>query len=89
MAKAGGALRSLRSLAACLGADPTELYDAGFTSRIHVSTLARANRSRSWRIHADLAQRLIAPARALYAGGNLGLELDETVYALDSSTVDL
>ena len=81
--------RCLRSLAACLGAVPTDLYHAGFTSRIHVSTLARANRSRSWRIHGDLAQRLIARARALYASEDLGLELDETVYALDSSTVDL
>ena len=76
-------------LGCLLGAVPTDLYHAGFTARIHVSTLARANRGRSWRIHADLAQRLIARARTLYAGEDLGLELDETVYALDSSTVDL
>ena len=81
--------KSLRSLTASLGAVPTDLYHAGFTSRVHFSTLARANRSRSWRIYADLAQRLIARARALYADEDLGLDLNETVYALDSSTVAL
>ena len=72
--------KSLRSLTASLGAVPTDLYHAGFTSRVHFSTLARANRSRSWRIYADLAQRLIARARALYADEDLGLDLNETVY---------
>ena len=53
------------------------------------NTLANANRKRDWRIHADFAQALIRIARPLYAGEDLGLELDNTVYALDSSTVDL
>lgn len=81
--------KSLRALTACLGAVPTKLYHAGFTAPIHVSTLARANERRAWQMHADLAQRLIARARALYADEDLGVELDATVYALDSSTVDL
>ncbi|MDE0625565.1 MAG: transposase [Bryobacterales bacterium] len=58
-------------------------------SRIPFSTLARANRKRSWRMHLDLTQRLIARARALYADEDPGLDLDETVSALDSSAVDL
>ena len=81
--------KSLRALTACLGAVPAKPYHAGFTAPIHVSTLARANERRSWQMHAHLAQRLIARARALYADEDLGLELDATVYALDSSTVDL
>lgn len=81
--------KSLRALTAFLGAVPTKLYHTGFTAPIHVSTLARANERRAWQMHADLAQRLIARARALYADEDLGLELDATVYALDSSTVDL
>ncbi len=81
--------RNLRLLASALGAVPTDLYHAGFTSRIHVSTLAGASRNRFWRIHAALAQRLINRARALCAGEHFGLELDEAVHPLDSSTVDL
>lgn len=81
--------RSLRALAACLGAVPAKLYHAGFTTPIRVATLARANQRRPWQIPADLAQRLIARARTLHADEDLGLELDDTVYALDSSTVDL
>ena len=68
---------------------PTKLYHAGFTAPIHVSTLARINGRRAWQMHAYLAQRLIARARALYPDEDLGLELDATVYALDSSTMDL
>ncbi len=81
--------RGLRDVTACLGAVPAKLYHAGFDSPVHISTLARANERRDWRIHADLAQRLIVRARTLYVGEDLGLELDSTVYALDSSTVDL
>ncbi len=81
--------RNLRDLAACLDAVPAKLYLAGFTAPIGFSTLARANERRSWHIYEDLAQRLIARARPLYAGEDLGLDLDDTVYALDSSTVDL
>ena len=81
--------KSLRVLTACLGAVPTKLYHAGFSAPVRVSTLARANERRPWRMHADLAHRLIARARALYADEDLGFEMDTTVYALDSSTVDL
>lgn len=81
--------RSLRDLAACLDAVPGKLNHAGFTAPVRVSALARANERRSWRIYEELAQRLIAHARPLYAGEELGLDLAETVYALDSSTVDL
>ncbi len=61
----------------------------GFREPIRRSTLADANESRDWRIHADFAQRLIGQARALYASEDLGLELSNTVYALDSTTIDL
>ena len=81
--------RSLRDLAACLDAVPSKLYHAGFTTPVSFSALARANERRSWHIYEDLAQRLIARARPLYAEEDLGLNLDDTVYALDSSTVDL
>ena len=81
--------RSLRDLVACLDAVPAKLYHAGFTSPISFSTLARANERRPGHIDKDLAQHLIARARPLYANEDLGLNLDDTVYALDSSTVDL
>ena len=81
--------RSLRDLVACLDAAPAKLYHAGFTAPIGFSTLARANERRCWHIYEDLDQRPIARARPLYAGENLVLDLDDTVYALDSSTVDL
>ena len=61
----------------------------GFRSSVAHSTLADANSSRDWRIYADLAQRLISRARRLYAQEPLGIELDQTVYALDSTTIDL
>ena len=61
----------------------------GFRNPVRRSTLADANETRDWRIYADLAQRLIAQARRLYAGDSLGLDLDNTVYALDSTTIDL
>jgi hypothetical protein len=80
---------SLRDIEVCLSAQDAKLYHMGFRERIRRSTLADANESRDWRIHADFAQRLIGQARALYAGEDLGLELSTTVYALDSTTIDL
>src|SRR5262249_9661593 len=66
-----------------------ETLPMGFRNPVRRSTLADANETRDWRIYADLAQRLIAQARRLYAGDSLGLDLDNTVYALDSTTIDL
>ncbi len=81
---------SLRDIEACLGAVPDRLYHLGFrTQSISRSTLADANEKRDWRIYADFAQSLIREARRLYAGESLGLELEQTVYALDASTIDL
>jgi len=70
-------------------AQDAKLYHMGFREPIRRSTLADANKSRDWRIHADVAQRLIGEARALYASEDLGLDLSNTVYALDSTTIDL
>ena len=81
--------KSLRDLVASLDAVPAKRYHAGFPSPIRLSALARANQRRSWHICEQLALRLIARARPLYADEDLGLDLDETVYALDSSTVNL
>ena len=80
---------SLRDIEASLSANATKLYAMGFRSPVKRSTLADANESRDWRIWADLATVLIRRARKLYASDTLGVELDNTVYALDSSTVDL
>jgi hypothetical protein len=80
---------SLRDIEACLGAAPERLYHMGFSGPVSRSTLADANEQRDWRIYADVAQALIAEARQLYADEPLDLELDRTVYALDSSTIDL
>ena len=80
---------SLRDIEASLSAQSAKLYHMGIRSPVRRSTLADANERRDWRIHAEFAQRLIAQARKLYAGEDLGLELDNTVYALDSSTIDL
>jgi hypothetical protein len=80
---------SLRDIEVCLTAQAGKLYHMGFRERIHRSTLADANEVRDWRIYAEFAQRLIAQARRLYAGDDLGVELDNTVYALDSTTIDL
>ena len=80
---------SLRDIEVCLSAQEAKLYHMGFREPIRRSTLADANESRDWRIHADFAQRLIGQARALYASEDLGLELSNTVYALDSTTIDL
>ena len=81
--------KSLRDIEVCLSAQDAKLYHMGFREPIRRSTLADANESRDWRIHADFAQRLIAQARTLYASEDLGLELSNTVYALDSTTIDL
>jgi hypothetical protein len=82
---------SLRDIEACLGAIPDKLYHLGFRSAVSRSTLADANEKRDWRIYADFAQVLIAEARHLYAAEpiDVDLDLDTTVYALDSTTVDL
>lgn len=80
---------SLRDIEACLRAVEPRLYHMGFRSRIARTTLARANENRDWRIYADLAQVLIRIARPLFAGDGFGVDLDQTVYALDSTTISL
>lgn len=80
---------SLRDIEACLSAQSSKLYHMGFRQPISRSTLADANEGRDWRIYADFAQRLIAQARRLYANEPLAMELNETVYALDATTIDL
>ncbi len=81
---------SLRDIEACLGAQRSKLYHMGIRSGgVARSTLSRANERRDWRIYADFAQALIRLARPLYADEDLGLDLDNTVYALDASTIDL
>ena len=80
---------SLRDIEACLSALHTKLYHVGIRSTIARSTLADANNIRDWRIYAEFAQVLIHIARPLYAHDDIGVELDEVVYALDSTTIDL
>lgn len=80
---------SLRDIEVCLSAQVGKLYHMGLRESVRRSTLADANESRDWRIYADFAQRLIAQARKLYAQEDLGMELSNTVYALDSTTIDL
>lgn len=80
---------SLRDIEACLTAQAGKLYHMGLRDSPRRSTLADANELRDWRIYADFAQRLIDQARKLYAQEDLGLELTNTVYALDSTTIDL
>jgi hypothetical protein len=80
---------SLRDIETSLSANASKLYAMGFRSAVKRSTLADANESRNWLIWSDLAAILIRRARKLYSGDSLGVELDNTVYALDSSTVDL
>ena len=80
---------SLRDIEVSLSAQASKRYHMGFREPIRRSTLADANESRDWRIYADFAARLIIQARALYANEDLGLELSNTVYALDSTTIDL
>src|SRR3979409_201517 len=78
---------SLRDIEACLRSVPEKLYHLGFRGRIARSTLADANETRDWRIYADFAQALIQIARPMYAADPLGVDLDATVYALDSTTI--
>lgn len=80
---------SLRDIECCLRAVREKLYHMGIRGRVSRSTLADANENRDWRIYSDFAQILIHEARGLYADDDFGLELKETVYALDSSTIDL
>jgi hypothetical protein len=80
---------SLRDIEACLGSIGGKLYHMGFRNPVARSTLADANESRDWRIYADFAQTLIAIARPLYAHDPIGVELNQSLYALDSTTIDL
>jgi len=80
---------SLRDVESCLRSVNTKLYHMGIRGSISRSTLSDANEHRDWRIYADFAQVLIHAARNLYAKDDFGLELDNTVYALDSTTIDL
>ncbi len=80
---------SLRDIEVCLRAQHNKLYHMGIRGGIARNTLANANKTRDWRIYADLAQSLITTARDLYINEDLGLDLDNTVYALDASTIDL
>lgn len=80
---------SLRDIEACLRAQPTKLYHMGLRGTVSRSALADANERRDWRIYAEFAQALIRTARRLYAQDSLSVDLAETVYALDATTIDL
>jgi hypothetical protein len=80
---------SLRDIEACLRAQETKLYHMGIRSKVSRSTLADANQMRDWRIYADFAHSLIHLARKLYINEEFGVELNQTVYALDATTIDL
>jgi len=80
---------SLRDIEACLRSVEPRLYHMGFRSTVSRNTIAHANEHRDWRIYADFAQVLIRQARALYAHEPFAADLDQTVYALDSTTIDL
>jgi hypothetical protein len=80
---------SLRDIVCCLRAMRDKLYHMGIRAKVSRTTLARANENRDWRIYCDFAQVLINQARKLYANDDFGLELKETVFALDSTTIDL
>ena len=80
---------SLRDIEVCLAAQAGKLYHMGISTAVARSTLADANKSRDWRIYFELAQRLITKARALYVDEDFGVELANTVYALDATTIDL
>jgi IS4 transposase len=80
---------SLRDIQACLRAAGSKLYHLGIRSQVSRNTLANANQVRDWRIYADFAQVLIGQARRLYANEEFGVELEQTAYALDSTTIDL
>jgi hypothetical protein len=80
---------SLRDIEVCLSAQAGKLYHMGLREAVRRSTLADANESRDWHIYFEFAQRLILKARTLYAGDDFGVELTNTVYALDATTIDL
>lgn len=80
---------SLRDIEACLRSLDSKLYHLGVRGHVSRSTLADANEWRDWRIHADFAQVLIRTARHLYRDESFGVDLDETVYALDATIIDL
>ena len=80
---------SLRDIEVCLAAQAGKLYHMGISAAVARSTLADANELRDWRIYFELAQRLISKARALYVDEDFGVELANTVYALDATTIDL
>jgi Domain of unknown function (DUF4372)/Transposase DDE domain len=80
---------SLRDIEACLRAQSSKLYHLGIRSAVARNTLANANANRDWRIYCDFAQSLIAMARRLYANEPFGVDLKDTVYALDATTIDL
>jgi hypothetical protein len=80
---------SLRDIEACLRSLGNKLYHLGFRGRVTRTTLADANEAHDWRIFADFARVLIATARPLYAGDPIGVDLNQTLYALDSTTIDL
>ena len=80
---------SLRDIEVCLSAQAAKLYHMGLRKPVSRSTLADANERRDWRIYADFAQRLITQARKLYAADSFGVDLSNTVYALDATTIDL
>lgn len=80
---------SLRDIEACLRSVPIKLYHLGIRGKVARNTLAHANAVRDWRIYAEFAQVLIRKARKLYAGEELAVRFDQTVYALDSTTIDL
>ncbi len=80
---------SLRDIEACLRAQSSKLYHMGIRGGMSRNTLSNANERRDWRIYADFAQSLIQIARPMYAKEDLGLDLDNTIYALDATTIDL
>jgi Domain of unknown function (DUF4372)/Transposase DDE domain len=80
---------SLRDIEACLRSAGSKLYHMGIRNRVARNTLANANQVRDWRIYADFAHALIATARELYIGDSFGIDLQQTVYAMDSTMIDL
>ena len=80
---------SLRDIETCLHAMEPKVYHVGMRGKVYRNTLAKANENRNWRIYADFAHVLIRKARKLYANDSFGVELEQTAYALDSTTIDL
>jgi len=80
---------SLRDIVSCLKAEKSRLCQMGIRGRVSRNNLAGANEARDWRIYADFAQVLMADARRLYRDEDIGLELEDTIYAFDSTTIDL